>query len=284
MTSVVLFKNVTDLKVKDISHLGFYGEKYDKLYFVDQCTTLYLVEVSNALIFVKVDVKKIEVCLKKIVDIDAIRYNVDADHYFLFAVSSPSETAVYMIEPTVQLIHLENFEDELIKAKLRQSKEQPMESELGAQVNVLWRQKKGFKPQLIICFLDQLLILKLTALRMMPVQAEFVEFARVSHSQQILSVSLLSYNHLLVMQKEGLVVVALPLLTTFSGQDNSYVTFSEPSRYLRLSVGTTSPRQLALTQKVNICKLINLKDYIDKKLLENGDSRHVFGLLLLIAK
>lgn len=43
VTSVVLFKNVTDLKTKDISHLGFYGEKYDKLYFVDQSSTLYLV-------------------------------------------------------------------------------------------------------------------------------------------------------------------------------------------------------------------------------------------------
>jgi len=201
VTSVVLFKNVTDVKVKDISHIGFYGEKYEKLYFVDQSATLYLVEISNALIFVRVEVRKVEVCLKRIVDVDVLKYSVDADHFFLLAVSSPSETAVYMIEPTVQLLHLENFEDELIKAKLRQSKEQPLDAWEDPPVNVLWRQKKGFKPQLIICFLDQLLILKLAAPRMMPTEAAFVVFTRVSHRSQILSASLLSYNHLLLMQK-----------------------------------------------------------------------------------
>lgn len=106
----------------------------------------------------------------------------------------------------------------------------------------------------------------------------------MSHNHEILSVSLLSYNHLLVLQKEGLVVVALPLLTSFAGPDNSYVTYSDPSRYFKLSTGGVSTRQLALTQKANICKLINLKDYIDRKMLESGDSRHVFGLLLLISK
>jgi len=80
------------------------------------------------------------------------------------------------------------------------------------------------------------------------------------------------------------VVVALPLLTSFCGQDNSYVTFSDPNRYLKLSTGMTAPLQLALTQKINICQLIELKDYVDRTLLESGDSRHVFGLMLLIAK
>lgn len=86
-----------------------------------------------------------------------------------------------MIEPTVQLLHLENFEDELIKAKLRHTKEQQLDSSSGIPVNLIWRYKKGFKPQLIICFLDYLLILKMAALRMMPIEADFVEFARVSH-------------------------------------------------------------------------------------------------------
>lgn len=168
-TNVVLFKNITDLKAKDISHLGFYGDKYERLYFVDQCATLYLVEVSNAFVYVKAVVRPVEICLKKIVDVDALKYSVDADHFHLLAVSSPSETAVYLIEPSVQLLHLENFEDELIKAKLKQSKEQPLDTTTEPQVNVLWRDKKGFKPQLVITFLNQLLILKLSALRVMPI-------------------------------------------------------------------------------------------------------------------
>jgi hypothetical protein len=96
-TSVVLFKNIVDLKAKDITHVGFYGDKYENLYFVDQRMYLHLLGVSNALIYVKVDVQKIDICLKRIVAIHTLKYVVDADHYYLFAISSATETAIYMI-------------------------------------------------------------------------------------------------------------------------------------------------------------------------------------------
>lgn len=98
--------------------------------------------------------------------------------------------------------------------------------------------------------------------------------------------SFLSYNHLLLMQREGFSVVALPLLTSFSGigNDTSYICYADPNRYFRVTANATSSRQLVLSQKVNIVRLIDLKDYVDRKLLENSDSRHVFGLLLLISK
>lgn len=75
--------------------------------------------INSALFFLRVDVQKMDICLTHVTSIDTVKYSIDADFFYLFALSSGTETAIYMVEPIQQLLHLENFEDDLIKAKLQ---------------------------------------------------------------------------------------------------------------------------------------------------------------------
>lgn len=115
---MVLVKNMTDLKVDNITHIGFCGDKFERLYFVSANKWLFLVSVNSTLIFIRYEVTKMEVCLSFIASISALKYNIDADYVIMIAISNGNETAIYMTEPIQQLIHLENFEDDLIKARL----------------------------------------------------------------------------------------------------------------------------------------------------------------------
>jgi hypothetical protein len=95
---MVLIKNITDLKgVNEITHLGFYGDKHEKLYFVADRKYLHLVSINSALFFLRVDVQKMDICLSQVISIDTVKYTVDADPFYLFALSSGTETAVYMV-------------------------------------------------------------------------------------------------------------------------------------------------------------------------------------------
>lgn len=141
---------------------------------------------------------------------------IDEDEYEILAIASKTEVVIYLIFPNVQLLHIESFEDELAVARLKSNCQGNSIDEHF--VNLKWRydQNSKIKPQLIISFWDNIIVLKMTEANndVIPFAAQFDRFLYYTNHYPIISIDLATYNHLLILSTKNVILVALPLITS----------------------------------------------------------------------
>lgn len=183
---------------------------------MDSNKEVLIVGITNTFIFYRVEVNRMDVCLTNIVDADYLRLVIDEDEFHILAFSSNTEVAIYLVFPFIQLLHIENFEDDLAVSRTKSSSTGNSVDE--HRVNIKWRYKHDTvaKPQLIITFWNRIIVLKMVEANndVVPFTAKFVRFLYFTNHYPILSIGLISYNHLLIQSTNNTLIIAIPLITS----------------------------------------------------------------------
>lgn len=75
--------------------------------------------IEKTFIFYRVEINKMDVCLNKIISFDFMKLIIDDDEFHIIAFSSNTEIAIYLLFPFLQLLHIENFEDDLAVSRTK---------------------------------------------------------------------------------------------------------------------------------------------------------------------
>ena len=77
--SISVIKNITDMKLEDITSIGFCGNGYERHYVVNSNKELIIVTITNTFIFLRVEASKMDVCLGKIMIVSPMKLIIDDD-------------------------------------------------------------------------------------------------------------------------------------------------------------------------------------------------------------